>query len=45
MTIRLFALFCAVLLTIGSAMQKHDDKRNDINTSKISIFKKINNVF
>jgi len=40
MTIRLFALFCAVLLTIGSAMQKPDDGRDEIHSGKISIFKK-----
>ncbi len=40
MTIRLFALFCAILLTIGSAMQKPEKGLHDTNSSEISIFKK-----
>jgi len=40
MTLKLFALFCAVLLTIGSAMQKYDEKRVENIPDRISIFKK-----
>ncbi len=40
MTLKLFALFCAVLLTIGSAIQKHDEKITEENSAKTSIFKK-----
>ncbi len=40
MSLRVFALFCAILLTIGSAIQKNLENQNRTNSEKISIFKK-----
>ncbi len=40
MTFKLFALFCALLLTLGSAMQIDDEKSAKKCSAEISIFRK-----